>query len=51
MKCTEKGRAIGRVTQVTGPVVDVEFRAGELPEIYHALEIQMDGKRLGDCTK
>jgi len=32
--------------QVTGPVVDVEFRAGELPEIYHALEIQMDGKKL-----
>jgi len=38
--------SIGRVMQVTGPVVDVEFRAGELPEIYHALEIQMDGKKL-----
>ncbi len=38
--------SIGRVTQVTGPVVDVEFRAGELPEIYHALEIQRGGEKL-----
>ncbi|MBE0598844.1 MAG: F0F1 ATP synthase subunit beta [Desulfuromonadales bacterium] len=29
----------GRVTQVIGPVVDVEFDAGKLPEIYHALKI------------
>jgi F-type H+-transporting ATPase subunit beta len=31
--------ASGKVIQITGPVVDVEFRAGELPEIYNALEI------------
>jgi F-type H+/Na+-transporting ATPase subunit beta len=36
----------GRVTQVTGPVVDVEFNPGELPEINHALEIQRDGGKL-----
>jgi hypothetical protein len=24
----------GRITQVIGPVVDVEFEAGKLPEIY-----------------
>lgn len=29
----------GRVVQVIGPVVDVEFSSGHLPEIYHALEI------------
>jgi F-type H+-transporting ATPase subunit beta len=29
----------GRVVQVIGPVVDVEFPSGHLPEIYHALEI------------
>jgi len=29
----------GRVVQVIGPVVDVEFPAGQLPEIYHALEV------------
>ncbi len=31
--------ASGKVIQITGPVVDVEFPAGELPEIYNALEI------------
>jgi F-type H+-transporting ATPase subunit beta len=29
----------GRITQVIGPVVDVEFETGKLPEIYHALKI------------
>jgi len=29
----------GRITQVIGPVVDVEFEAGQLPEIYHALKV------------
>jgi len=29
----------GKITQVIGPVVDVEFEAGRLPEIYHALKI------------
>ena len=29
----------GKITQVIGPVVDVEFPAGELPEIYTALKI------------
>jgi F-type H+-transporting ATPase subunit beta len=29
----------GKVIQVIGPVVDVEFASGHLPEIYHALEI------------
>ena len=34
---------IGRVVQVIGPVVDVEFRGMELPEIYHAIRITSDG--------
>jgi len=29
----------GRITQVIGPVVDVEFEPGKLPEIYHALKV------------
>ncbi len=29
----------GRITQVIGPVVDVEFEADKLPEIYHALKV------------
>lgn len=37
----------GLITQIIGPVIDVEFRAGELPEIYDALEIYFeDGRRL-----
>jgi F-type H+-transporting ATPase subunit beta len=30
---------IGKVVQVIGPVLDVEFEAGHLPELYNALEI------------
>jgi F-type H+-transporting ATPase subunit beta len=30
----------GRVVQIMGPVVDVEFPSEELPEIYHSLEIE-----------
>lgn len=32
----------GRVVQVIGPVVDVEFPIGELPAIYNALKIKTD---------
>lgn len=38
---------IGRIAQVMGPVVDVEFKNNtELPEIYHALHVQRDGSVL-----
>ncbi|TMC49035.1 MAG: F0F1 ATP synthase subunit beta [Chloroflexi bacterium] len=30
----------GRVSQIIGPVVDVEFEGEQLPEIYHALEVE-----------
>src|SRR5829696_6708226 len=33
----------GRVIQITGPVVDIEFPSGELPSIYNAVEIQRPG--------
>src|ERR671915_1729712 len=32
--------ATGKVIQITGPVIDVEFPPGELPGIYNALEIE-----------
>jgi len=38
---------VGRIVQVIGPVVDVEFPSGELPEIYHALRVEqpeVDGR-------
>jgi F-type H+-transporting ATPase subunit beta len=38
----ETASANGRVVQVQGVVVDVEFPGGDLPEIYDALEIEMD---------
>jgi len=35
----------GRIIQITGPVVDVEFDGGSLPAIRDALEVTLDGKR------
>ncbi|MFL5758435.1 MAG: F0F1 ATP synthase subunit beta [Thermomicrobiales bacterium] len=35
-------RATGKVVQVLGPVVDVEFPPDRLPEIYNSIEIVMD---------
>jgi F-type H+-transporting ATPase subunit beta len=35
---------IGKIVQVIGPVIDVEFEAGHLPEIYNALHVVSDGK-------
>ena len=36
----------GKIIQVLGPVVDVEFENGKLPNIKDALELMRDGKRL-----
>ncbi len=38
---------IGKVVQVIGPVLDVEFESGDLPEIYNALEIRAAGENGG----
>ena len=35
------GRADGRVVRVIGPVVDVEFPPGDLPEIHTALHVDL----------
>src|SRR3954464_816015 len=40
---------VGRIVQVIGPVVDVEFEAGHLPEIYNALRIQSEAKSGSDA--
>lgn len=34
----------GRVVQVLGAVVDIEFPPDQLPEIYHAVEIEREGE-------
>jgi F-type H+-transporting ATPase subunit beta len=36
-------QAVGRVVQVIGPVVDIEFEGGHLPAIYNAVRIVGDG--------
>ncbi len=41
---TKLTTATGRVIQITGPVVDIEFPAGELPAIYNAVEIEREGR-------
>ena len=40
---TEQTRgATGRVVRVTGPVVDVEFSADTMPDIYNALTVEFE---------
>lgn len=34
----------GKIVQISGPVVDVEFTAGQLPKINEALIVSIDGK-------
>src|SRR6266851_7463108 len=42
--------ATGRIAQIIGPVVDVQFPAGHLPEIYFALEVDLSGTvSIGDA--
>lgn len=40
MSTVIQGKSTGMITQVIGPVVDVEFPSGDLPEIYDALIIE-----------
>ena len=36
----------GSVRRVIGTVVDIEFASGELPEIFNAVNVDMDGQLL-----
>ena len=36
----------GKIIQVTGPVLDIRFGEGELPELLNAIEISVDGRKL-----
>src|SRR5258708_25475206 len=48
---TATKQQVGRIVQIIGPVVDVEFDAGHLPAIYNALHIQapaQDGREAID---
>jgi len=37
---------LGEVVQIIGPVLDVQFEEGHLPEIYHALTVERDNGEL-----
>ncbi len=39
----EQTQTIGKVVQVIGPVLDVEFEPEQLPEIYNAVELEWTG--------
>ena len=38
----------GVVTQIIGPVIDVEFEVGSLPELRNALVVKKDPKQVGE---
>jgi F-type H+-transporting ATPase subunit beta len=40
-------KKVGKVVQIIGPVVDVEFEGGHLPEIYNAIRIVTESKEAG----
>jgi F-type H+-transporting ATPase subunit beta len=39
MSASASSENIGRIKQVIGPIVDVEFESGRLPAIYHAVKL------------
>ena len=41
---SETDAKVGKIVEVIGPVVDVEFEGGELPPIYNALRISGSGE-------
>ena len=35
----------GKIVQISGPVIDVQFESGVLPKIREALSLTVDGRR------
>ena len=42
----QKKRNIGKVTQIIGPVIDIRFEDGCLPNLLNAIEIETDGRKV-----
>ena len=42
----EKYSSVGRVVQIIGPVMDIQFEEGHLPAIYNACRITSEGYNL-----
>src|SRR4051812_8276701 len=45
-KTSEPTRNVGKVVQVIGPVLDIEFEPEQLPELYNAVTVTVDGGQL-----
>ncbi len=41
-KKSAKKSSAGRIVQIIGPVLDVQFEEGQLPQIYHALSVKRE---------
>ncbi len=39
-------RNVGKVVQIIGPVLDIKFDSGRLPDLLNAIEIEYDGRRV-----
>ncbi len=37
--------SIGKIVQISGPIIDCKFNAGELPKIKEALSVTVKGKK------
>jgi F-type H+-transporting ATPase subunit beta len=46
MTATQEPTATGRIVRVTGPVVDVEFPRGAVPELFNALKTEIEFEQL-----
>jgi F-type H+-transporting ATPase subunit beta len=42
----ERSQNVGKVVQVIGPVLDVEFEPEHLPALYNALIVELEGRRV-----
>ena len=38
---------VGSVTQIIGPVLDIEFATGNLPKVYNAIDITLESGKNG----
>ena len=45
-KTSEQKRSVGKIVQVIGPVIDVEFEPEQLPELYNAVTVKLASGQL-----
>ena len=37
---------VGKIIQIIGPVLDIKFENGHLPDLLNAIEIEHEGKKI-----